>query len=300
MSEALNTFALNLDDCFLVDKNDFPNGLRKDNLQLSLKMNPKTPLDKLISYCFYIKQPDIFYRQKRQTLEMLKYQIGKDVARDDRHINGKLYDKNYYINKALDENGNMNNIKVADMFYQNIIDHLYSIHSKIDLNIVNKIALLSCQNVYGLISDLITIQINDMLKPELSTIFKSDKHVDIIIQKEQLSMEYHFKSKLLITRDQEPFDPEYPCGQLEFILYIDILNNRYEIKQFLLNYDIDKCGPEQNFSLEKQKKGKLNLKPELVVPATGITLGMLATPILLATLGGKKRKTRRKIKKIIF
>ena len=44
--------------------------------------------------------------------------------------------------------------------------------------------------------------------------------------------------------DGEPMNPEYPCGDIDFSFYIDILHNKYELKKFILSYDINKCGPE--------------------------------------------------------
>ena len=293
LCDALNTYALNFDECFQVSPDDFPKGLRKNNIELSLKMNTKTPLDKLIAYCFYIKQPNIFNNSKNMILDTLKYQIGKDVSRDERYINGKLYSQEYYLKMSE------NNYQIADLFYQNIIDYLFKFNKQIDLNIVNKIALLSCQNVYGLITDLITIQINKMLEPEVNTVFRPEKFINIQINANQISMEFNFKSQLLITRDGGALDPEYPCGNMEFIFFVDILNNTYELKKFTFEYDIDKCGPEivATQNQDDQKPTESYLKPEIVVPAAAVTAGIIATPILLATLGGKTKKRNKTIKK---
>lgn len=73
LCDALDTYSLNFDECFVIQPDDFPIGLRKNDINLTLKMNPKTSLDKLIAYCFYIKQPDIFKHQQNQILEILKY-----------------------------------------------------------------------------------------------------------------------------------------------------------------------------------------------------------------------------------
>jgi hypothetical protein len=300
LCDALDTYTLNFDECFIIQPDDFPNGLRKNQINLTLKMNPKTSLDKLISYCFYIKQPEIFTNNPNKILDILKYQVGKDVARDDRNINGKSYSQSYYTKNSSD------NYKIADLFYQNIIDYLYQVNNIINLNIVNKFALLSCQNVYGLMTDMITIQINKMLEPELNTVFRPHKYVNIEINAEQLSMEFNFKSQLLITRDGGGLDPEYPCGNIDFIFFVDIRNNSYELKKFSFDYDIDKCGPDNTVSNQIQTEIKnknddatfrLNFKPEIVVPAAALTAGIIATPILLTTLGGKIKRRNRTIKK---
>ncbi len=284
-----NNIPLHLDECFQINPSYFPEGLRKNKIELSLQMNSKTPLDKLIAYCFYIKQPTIF--EQNHVLTDLKYQIGKDIVRDVRTINGVLRDQQYYFSNTF------NNYEIADLFYKNIINEMQHFTRQIDINLVNKLALLSCQNVYGLITDLITMQINDMLKPELNSVFRPSKSADIVIKKDQMSIEYYLKTKMLITRDGGSFDPEYPCGNMEVSLFIDILNNIYEIKQLIFEYDIDKCGPEQ-VDNSGNKINKSKFKSEYILPATAITAGIVSAPFLLPLLGGKKiRKYRNKNKK---
>ena len=278
---------LSLDDCFIINENDLPNGLRQNHIDKSFKMNPKTSLDKLIAYSFYIKQPFIFKNTIDEGLSYLKYQIGKDITRDDRNINGKLFDRKYYSDVG-------SNYKAADLFYQNIIDY-YQINKRIDLNIVNKIALLSCQNVFGLITDLITVKLYKILEPETNSVFRPDKFCNIILKNDDTSMELRFKSQLIISRDGEPMNPEYPCGDIDFLLYINFLKNTYELKKFILNYDIDKCGPEIIKPEETDKPTKL--KSEYIIPATVVSAGIIAMPILLSTLGGKKKGKNKTIKK---
>lgn len=282
LSESIGAYVLNLEQCFIIEPQDIPAGLRKDSINLSFKMNPQTPLDKLISYSFYLTQSYVF--KKDDGLTDIKYQMGKDIKRSERTINGKMYDGEYYRN--FDDN-----YLAADAFYQNIIDELYKINYKyVNLNIANKFALLSCQNVFNFISDLITIKINDILKPETNSVFRPDKFSKIIINNNEISMELGFTSDLIISRDGEPMDPEYPCGKLEFSLYFDILHNKYELKKFILSYDIDKCGPEKIVP----EKIKSNFKPEYIIPAGLVTAGIIATPLLLTSLGGKKRHKKRK------
>ncbi len=291
LCEALNVNPLSLEDCFTFMDNDFPNGLSKNNINTSLKMNSKMHLDKLISYCYYIKQPNIFYYPENKINETIKYQIGKDISRDERLINNKMYNQNYYI-ENIKTNSDVN-YRIADLFYQNIIDHLYKINKRIDLNIVNKFGLLSAQNVYGLISDLIIDKLFQMLKPEMSYMFNAKKHVEIIINPNNISMEFHFATTLLITQNNKPVDIEYPCGNMEFIFLVDILNNKYELSKFVLNYDINKCGPElRQEDNSKPSNSKVYMKPKYVVPALAATSGIVATPFLLSLLGGKTKKNK--------
>ena len=295
LCETLNTEALTFEDCFLTNPEDFHNGLKSDNIDLTLQMNPKTNLDKLIAYCFYLKQPEFFTYNVNKTIESIKFQIGKDIVRDLRTINTKLYSQDYYTDNAND------NYKVTDLFYQNIIDYLYQVNKKIDLNIVNKFGLLSAQNVYGLISDLVTYKLFKVLEPEFSYLNAAEKHVVITINPNNISMEFHFSCKLLITRNNQSVEIEYPCGNMEFVFLVDILNNKYEMSKFILNYDIDKCGPEieinESDNLENKNENKKKLKTEVVVPAVALSSGIIATPFLLSVFGGKHKKTLKKRRK---
>lgn len=284
ISNSQGNHVLDFDNCFITNSDTFPTGLRSDTINLSLKMNPETPLDKLIAYCFYLKQSYIF--EKKNGIYDIKYQIGKDIKRSERTINGKIYNGEYYRQFE-------NNYDATDMFYQNIIDELYKINNKyINLNIANKFALLSCQNIFNLITDLISLKVNEILKPETNAVFRPTYSTNIIINPNELSMEIGFKSQLIISRDGEPMDPEYPCGSLELSLFIDILNNKYELKKLIISYDINKCGPEipkkKDDSDTKNKKSYL--KPEYMIPASIATAGIIATPFLLGSLGGKKKK----------
>lgn len=288
-------YLLDLNDCFIINNNDIPSGLKSNTINLKLNMNPKTSLDKLIAYSFYLKQRYIF---ENNNISDIKYQIGKDVKRSDININGNLVTKNY---RELE-----NNYGVADLFYQFIIDNLYEINRKtVNLNIANKIALLSCQNVFNLITDLITLKLNDILAPESNSVFRPNKYSNIIINQNEISMELGFESQLIISRNAGPIDPEYPCGNLSFILYIDFKNNIYELKKFDLSYDINKCGPEMG---QKQNQPEINsqsqtyqsnFKAKYIIPATLVTGGIIATPFILGALGGNKtRKNKENNKRI--
>jgi len=302
--ESIKSNALTLDDCFIINQNEFPVGIKKNTINLKLNMNPKTSLDKLIAYCFYIKQPAFFKTTITNFTELLKNQIGKDVSRGDRTINGKEYNSSYYGSNSK------NNYQITDLFYQNIIDYMFKINKSINLDIVNKFGLLSCQNVYGLITDLLTIKLIDILSPETSTVFRSDKNIKITISKTNFSMEFIFKSQLIISRNGEPMDPEYPCGNLEFSFYVDLRKNKYELRKLFIEYDINKCGPTteltnvetNNQNLNKDDNNYDYVKPEYIIPAGLATAGIITTPFILGYLGGKDKykynKNKNKTRKI--
>jgi hypothetical protein len=225
-------------------------------------------------------------------ISKIKDQIGKDIGRDDRSINGKMYEGTRYLD--LKDNNSR-----ADLFLTDIIKYLYKVNKLINLNVLNKIGILSCQNIYGLITDIITVQLKKISKARDNSVFKADKNASITINSSQISIEFNFKSELIISRDEEFMDPEYPCGNLEFVLFIDILHKSYKLKKFILSYDIDKCGPENpnqtiNSDLANRENNKTNfLTPQYAIPAALVTAGIVATPFLLTTLGGKKTKKKK-------
>lgn len=300
---------ITLDDCFDI-KNKFKIGEREYTFDSPISGNPNMSLDKLIAYSFYIKSSSMFIdKNKLEFLKLLKYQIGKDVRREDRTINGKEYNTSLYSDQSK------TNYVITDIFYQTLIDTFYNINAnkQIDYDIVNKIGLLSCQNMYGLITDLITIKLSEITYPEINSVFRPDKFETIIINNEQTTFEYLFKSQIIMSRDREGIDPEYPCGILEFKLLLDLKANIFKFTSFKLSYNINKCGPEiknqgnnqgqgQGSSSNTESKKDSLVKWEYALPAGVGVAGLVATPFLLGILGGKikrnpKKKRIRKIKK---
>jgi hypothetical protein len=287
---------IGLDTFFIVDPNIMTVGLKENLINTTLKMNSTMSLDKIIAYSFYTTQSFMFKEENTyDTISYLKYQMGKDIKRDNRNINGKLYASSYYLNDDY--------YRVADLFYQNIIDIMQKINNSINLNIVNKIALLSCQNMFNLLTDLITIMLNKMLNPEINSVFKASKNIDIHITKKSMYMVLNFESQLVISRNGEPIDLEYPCGKLEFSFYVDLLKNTFEMKKFVLNYNVNKCGPEINDQISDAGTVNENvnypsyLKSKYIVSTTLLTAGIVVTPFLLGALGGNKTR-KNKVNKV--
>jgi hypothetical protein len=293
---------ITLDDCFDL-KDKFKIGEREYTFDSPIDGNHDMPLDKLIAYSFYIKSSSMFIdKNKLEFLKLLKYQIGKDVRRHDRTINGKEYNMSLYSDQSK------TNYVVTDIFYQTLIDTFYNANAnkEIDYDIVNKMGLLSCQNMYGLITDLITVKLSEITHPEVNSVFRPDKSETIIINNEQTTIEYFFKSQIIMSRDGEGMDPEYPCGTLEFKLLFDLKANIFKFTLFKLSYNINKCGPEivnqgnnqgQGQGQEPEAKKDSLVKWEYALPAGVGAAGLVATPFLLAAFGGKIKRTPRKIKK---
>ena len=289
---------ITLDDCFDI-KDKFKIGEREYTFDSSIDGNPNMPLDKLIAYSYYIKSSSMFInKNKLEFLKLLKYQIGKDVRRHDRTINGKEYNASLYSDQSK------TNYVITDIFYQTLIDAFYSANAnkQIDYDTVNKIGLLSCQNMYGLITDLITVKLSEITHPEVNSVFRPDKSETIIINNEQTTMEYLFKSQIIMSRDGEGMDPEYPCGTLEFKLLFDLKANIFKFTSFKLSYNINKCGPEVENQGNNEGQGVEPKKDSLVkweyaAPAGIGTAGLVATPFLLGVFGGKIKRNIRKTKK---
>ena len=64
ISNSEEKYVLSFDNCFIINPGSFRTGLRKNTINLSLQMNPETPLDKLIAYSFYLKQSYLFEKKK--------------------------------------------------------------------------------------------------------------------------------------------------------------------------------------------------------------------------------------------
>ena len=259
-------------------------GERKFSFDSPIDSKQGVSMDELIAYSFYIKTKYAF-TSKNEYLEILKNQMGKDISRGDRTINGIFYDGNEYFGQ------NKSNDQKADMLYKLLISFFQSNGAIVDYNIINKIALLSCQNMYNFITDLVTVELSKILAPETNSVFQATKGEFIKILDEEKSMELAFKSQLVISRDVENgefMDPEYPCGNVEFILYFDFTNNTFKFTTFKLDFDLDKCGPQE------QGKGKSNIDLKYAIPVSLGVGGLVATPFILGLLGGKKRNKRYK------
>jgi len=304
-SDDEDLLVMSLDDCFLIIEDSIQNGLKK-KLNLLFKMNPKTTLDKFLAYCYYTTQSSIFKKNINEGLQDLKNQIGKDIRRQDRIINNKSYPFSFFDKD--------DNFKDTDLLYNLIIGYMKLYYNKINLNLVNKIVLLSSQNIFNFMSNLILLKLYEIIKQKTIFIFKPQKNSTLIIKTNIMTIEFHFKSQLLISKDDEPINPEYPCGNLEYSLFIDLLNNKYELKNFILDYDLDKCGNKLTLNEElinnetvtndettKNNKKKSNMK--YIIPATIVTTGLITLPFVLPLLGGKtkavKKKNKRKNNKTI-
>lgn len=318
-----------LDDVFETKNIVKPTG-KIYNLKTEINSNPNMPLDKLIAYAFYMKTKDAFITKDDKPttnnafLETLKYQMGKDISRDDRTIqyynpnyekkdsDGKLDTEKYskQIYNASYFSGLDNNYIVADNFYKLIIKYYANhVNKKINYNVINKIALLSCQNIFNFIDDLVTEKVNNMLAPKLNLVYQPQKNVVITFTEKEQTIEFIFDTKLLISTNvitknfpngREEILGEPPYGHLSYNLFVDLKNNTFKFNNFELSYEVDKWnGSEQNnvFDNPVDNPGGNNMNLQYAMPvAVGIG-GIVATPFILGALGGKRLGKRTRTRK---
>ena len=297
------------------------------NLKTELNGNPNMPLDKLIAYSFYTKNREMFITKDNNPtpentyLELLKYQMGKDIARDDRTI--QYYNPNYgkknadgetdtkkytqvlygtsYFSKYKNDNDGGEDI-VADEFYKLIIkSYANHVNKPFDYNTINKIALLSCQNVVSLVSDLVTEKIGDMLSPHISSVINSRKNNVITFTETEQTMEFNFESGLTITTTNENGEEDLnfdPRGHLTFNFFVDLKNNNFRFKNFELSYESDNATENANADADANADGANNaavnpvgnrMKLQYAIPVAAGVGGIVATPFILGALGGKKK-----------
>jgi hypothetical protein len=153
--------------------------------------------------------------------------------------------------------------------------------------------------MFNLITDLIVIKVNEIANPESSSVFRPEKNIIITLTERKQIIEYKFTTSLVISRNGEPMNPEYPCGSCSFTFYVDLLKDTFGFSSFQLSYDINKCGPELEDAPTATKESSINWK--YAVPAAIGAAGIIATPFIIAALGGKRRRKtmkRRKSRKI--
>jgi hypothetical protein len=310
-----NKETISLNECFNIGNifNDINTKGGKVSLNSTIDGNKIFGLDKMIAYAFYSKSKDLFERNNvREFAKLLKYQMGKDIHRDNRTINGEDYGMEYFSRYSEDY------YSCTDVFYEIIIGYLNKISRFIDYNLANKIALLSCQSMYNFIIDLISHKIMEKMIPEVVNITQSEKNQIITLTNSKKEMEFNFKSKAYITYNGEIMDITNPCGNLEFTLLFDFKNNDYKFTKFIFEYDYDICkSPEQeefirethdkqnstlsDVNISQQEKNKDNKIIYGISAGLGAA-GIASLPFILGALGGNKInknkiKNKRKTKK---
>jgi hypothetical protein len=291
-ADANDKNVLYLDDFLQFDR-EIPIGDKEINVNAKAIQKNNFSLDKLISYSFYMLTNYLFkdnngnLTSMKYMIEQLKYQVGKDIKRTNITLNEKKYNSDYF--RKFDDY-----YRTADQYYQLFVDKNVKFSETVNYDNINKILLLTCQNMFNLITDLIVIKVNESVTPENCAVFRPDKSISITFTKEAQMLEYNFTSSLIISKDGEPMNPEYPCGEISFIFYIDLLKNTFGFSKFQLSYNINNCGPSKNNDNTENNSEKSNINWKYAVPAAIGTAGIIATPFIIAALGGKRKRKKRK------
>ena len=292
--------AASFEDFFIID--DILK--KKENvadIDTVINKQPNVSLNKLLAYSLYYSEYKNWFNSpnKNMDISLLKNQSGKDLSRIDITLNNVKYN-------SLDED---NNSLKTDKFNIELMNTI-SKFSVIDFDLINKINIALCQNIINFLTDLITLLIMKKLAPEKLIITKAEKNVSITLTKIDQNIVYNFKTKFYITKDGSIYDPEFTCGDMEFIFLIDLKNNTYKIQNFKCKYNAITCYqteyPEENPEAPKEKEEenvnnkKKTDKSQLAIPI-GIGIGataLAAAPFILGALGGKNKKSKTKSKKI--
>jgi hypothetical protein len=281
-------------------KDDFISQKTSEKLDQMISKNPSMTLDKLLAYALYSKSNSFFKEKGTLKIEDLKNQIGKDSTRIEILVNGDSYQY-----PSAEENEFTSNDEKADYFIVTLLDYLSKFGKNINYNLLNQIGIACCQNLFNLMVDQLTVTIMKAIHPETCAFLNGKKHIELLFNDRYQKAKLFFSSNIIISY-QELLDPEYTCGQLEFILVLDFTQNTYVFEKFVLNYEIEKCNPvflEQQQLQEQQKEDKKNkysfLKKHLMKHAAiSVATAIITTPFALGAIGGNKN-TKKRIKKKI-
>ena len=287
---AQNLPAASFEDFFIVD--DILK--RKENIadiNIQINKQPNVSLNKLLAYSLYYSEYKKWFETKKMDIALFKNQIGKDASRMDFLINKKKINFN-------DEDENSIKTDKFNVVLMNIL----STFTVIDLNLINKIGVVMCQNILNFIMDLISLLVMEKFAPEKLLITQVEKNAVITLTKSQENIVYNFKTKFYITKDGGIYDAELTCGDMEFSFLIDLKKNTYKIINFKCKYDANICYTEANLGNLPSNVSNVVAEKEnsnyLTYGIIGLGIGgIVATPFLLGALGGKNKKIKAKNKK---
>lgn len=300
-NDALDLPPFSFEDFFIVDdiltkKED------SANIDIQINKNPNASLNKLLAYSLYYSEYKNWFNSpnKNMDLALLKFQSGKDFSRLDFTINNKIFKSN----NGDDENEGDDNSLKTDKLNVKLMNILSSF-SVINFDLINKFDIVMCQNMINFFTDLTTLLIIKKIAPEKFILTKAEKSIAINLTNSQQTVSYNFKANFWITKDGSIYNPEFTCAELDLIFLIDFKKNTYKFTKFKLNYNSAICYQDENGSqvnipntnngnnTNKKEKDKSSYSKYGIPVALGVG-GIIATPFLLGTLGGKNKKLRLK------
>jgi hypothetical protein len=258
-------------------------------------------LEKMIACILYDPK---WFPNGRLNIPSFKGEIGRDVPRTYIEINNEKYNV-----KEYDKEDTMQNYKIADDFNLKIMNVL-STFGVIDFDLVNKIDILVQQSILNFIVDLIHSMITKKITPEpYALILDPTKSISINLTKDEQSITAKLQSRRLLMSYNGEIPPGNTCGDVEFILLIDLKRNTYKFTKFILKYDNEKCNPDSDNQPDSDNVPVSDNQPEnnneenqgnslLKYIPVGLGIGgIAATPFILGALGGKNKKLKTKKRK---
>ena len=243
-------------------------------------------LDKLLEYIYYYKSSSFFYNENKKEkkslsflIENLKNQIGKDMKRLNIDINNMNIDRERISSET--------NESATDILYTRLI-HAFTFqkNNNINLNIINKMSLLISQNILNFITDILLSFIQKQFK-QIADIYRPKININISINENDTKMNIIYKGRFI------DFNTEDIYGDLKFNIEFDIKNETFQFESLLINLNKNNI-QETTHDTNDENINPSNINAKTVgVPLT-ITSALVTTPFMLALLGGKKKKTKKK------
>jgi hypothetical protein len=251
-----------------------------------------------------------------------------DIADEDTKDEQDEDTKDEHTKDEQDEK-QLTNYEITDKYNKQIISSFDS--KKINYDILNQIDILSCQNIFNLISDLLQITLNKILKDKLNNEYimfspsttkdtndspteSNEKTMNLTINNETNLMKIEFDTYLFNSSDF------ISVGRLSFTMHFNFLTNTFLINTLSIQYNLDSIISKKSFipnddnssynsdsdnsarsntnyfSQIKDATGNyISSHPNLskiAVPAGVAGVG-LATLFGLGVLGGKTRKAKK-------
>lgn len=284
---------IKITDLFVFDKKT-KNKFNKDNVKLfqNIKNKPNIKLNKLILYIYYFKSFSMFYdtQNNRQhnllfLIQSLKHQIQKDVKR-----------LNIYINDIIIDRELLDSDNAADILYINLIDAFkFQQNKPIDLNVINKITLLTSQNILNFITELLVNLIEEHFKKEIY-IYRPIINIKININEIVTNINIIFQSQLIDINTTDI------GGNIDFNILFDIKNNTFKFKTLLINLNsiAEHNTPEIDNNINGQNVKSSNVNVTNIGVPLSVSSALISTPFILSLFGGKKKQTQRHIIKNII
>lgn len=280
---------------------------KEKEVNINTGLKNKTNLYKFISDCIYSTQLSFFEPEKNvksmiHFINKFKYQVGKDLPRNQVKING--------VPINSEEIANLENYYLrTDTYINLLLEKYYQIDKKIDYNKINLFLTVTTQNILNAMVNVIILELTTRFTREFSILFVgSNLGLDIEIDSSKEQATWFFSSNVLISNIGE-ISPEFPCGKIQYKLVLDIKKRTFYFSEFNFSYNLNNCETyndknlmitENDTSNENTKNKFMNINKNVLlygIPSAIAAAGVISTPFILGALGGKKRKRTNKTKR---